>query len=930
MNSIAVARDGTVYTLARVPRRLCSAVRANKIAPMPRSFSGLVDNGLTRRDCARALLAGTAARVLANPNAAREIVLQNERIRLSLAVESGKLAARNFTDRINGSAIVLPAGDFELEFEGGQTIGPAGMTLRNAAQTGNQVDLLYVANTPAVEARVRYTLPSRAAYLRKQISVRCARMARPLRIMRADLDNWRGVRRNWSSMRADSLPYGSHPIFCDHVWAGVEFVAAFNRYDGDGFVLRSRPGGVRIRPEWTDLHSTVAGVAVRGGARDAFLRYIEDIRLAPPRWVACYNSWWTLPLLVKQDDYLALMRDLKRNLFDRHGVFFDIVATDAGWNDPQSIWQIDRANLPHGFDDMRAIVESAKGRPGLWISPGEEYAPNFDYEWGKQHGYAVLENPEPEKAGGWSKGVSIADPRYREQTKAQLRALIRENGFGHIKYDGLVAYESTGHDDLLPGQDSVEPIAEHSLELLRVSKEANPDLVTEPTYFNSFANYISPWMIRYSDTLWANAGGDCPLAFTPAPDYREAHTTAREYFIFTSLDEVWLPQNALQYFDIVHCDDEPGFANHAAMAVGRGRFFLSTYLNPKYMTEDDWRIYAGLLKWARRNQDILRNTKVLRSRVEAGEPYAYAHWLGTRGIVAVRNPSNETRRYTLDLHESGAPGSLSDAVCYTQYPYRAGIAEGLNGSGRIELWLAPWELVFLEILPAADLKETVVIGARWFGGAGNILVTPLPNSAPVVLVEPGGRKRKLTVRVPNAEPLSGTLISKSVRPVAKSEWLENKGAPVPSVALEMECSVSVPAGSRGTVLFLVEFPGRRHQPSRASVVVNGFEVETRQKTSAGHVGYYMPTETSPWKDTMKHEAEWTWYIADLPHGDSTVRFTGKAGHGSARTGAWVWCERDLRAAAAGIEGTAGEPLMPQYQDHLERKGVCIHNPRTGL
>ena len=887
-----------------------------------------MEKGLTRRDCAKALLAVTAAPTLGKPAEGLELSLRNAWLRLAIERVAGRLSALEFTDQINNSKINLPLDHFELEFEGGRTIGPAGMVLQRASQTGDAIELLYAAGAPAIEVRVRYTLPARAAYLRKQISVRRPGAAEPWRLMRADLDNWRGVLRDWSSMRADSLPYGSHPIFCDHLWAGVEFVAAFNRYGGDGFVLRSRPGGRRVGEEWIDLRSTVVGASKRGRVREAFLRYIEDIRLAAPRWVACYNSWWTLPLLVKQEDYLALMRSLKANLFDKHGVFFDIIATDAGWNDPQSIWRIDRKNLPHGFDDMRAIVEAAGGQPGLWMSPGEEYPPNFDYEWGKRRGYSVLANPERDRPWAWAEGVSIADPKYREETKAQLRALIRENRFGHIKYDGLVAREDTAHHDLLPGEDSVEPIAEHSLELLQVSKEADPRLVTEPTYLNSFANYISPWIIKYSDTVWGNAGGDCPLAFTPAPDYREAHTTAREYFIFSSLDEVWLPQNALQYFDIMHCDDEPGFANHAAMAVGRGRFFLSTYLNPKYMSEDDWRIYAGLLAWARRNQEVLRHTKVLRSRVEIGEPYAYAHWLGNRGIVAVRNPSNETRRYSLDLRDAEAPASLSGAVCYTQYPYRMGIAAGLSGTSRIALSLAPWELIFLEILPRRELKEPVVIGARWFRDADGLLVTAPREPAAPLLLEPGGRERNLQVPARAVDLLAGEKTGLSLRPLPRSEWLESKGEAVASAAFELECRVTVPAGAKGTALFLVEFPGRLHRPSRASVFVNGAEVVTRQRTSADHVGYYMPTETSYWKDAMKYEAEWTWYLADLAGGESRVRFTGVAGHAGARVGAWAWCERDIKAIATKIEGIASEPEMPQYQDHLERQGICLHNPRN--
>ncbi len=85
------------------------------------------------------------------------------------------------------------------------------------------------------------------------------------------------------------------------------------------------------------------------------------------------------------------------------------------------------------------------------------------------------------------------------------------------------------------------------------------------------------------------------------------------------------------------------------MAVGRGRFFVPVYVNPKYVSDDGMAVLAGLMRWARANEAILRNTIVLPSRPERGEPYAYAHWLDQRGLIAVRNPSNESKSYLLDL-----------------------------------------------------------------------------------------------------------------------------------------------------------------------------------------------------------------------------------------------------------------------------------------
>lgn len=811
-------------------------------------------------------------------------------------------------------------------------------------QRPGRLELMF-AGDAAWEVRVQYDLPPGKAYLRKQIQVR--RKTGRSRLLRADLEDWRGVKRSWDSMHSDSAPFGSHPIFCDTMWAGVEFVAAFNLYDGGGFVLRSRPGGKAVGPEWLPLRCAVVGVAEPRGVRGAFLRYIEDIRLARPRLVACYNAWWTLPVHVKHDEQLALFQDLKARLFDRYGVFFDLVATDEGWTDNHSIWGIDRRNLPHGFDDARAIVESAGGRLGLWMSPSENYPRTCDYEWAERSGYTVVRpetNPFDQR---WA--LSLADPKYRAEARAQLKRLIRENRFGHIKYDGFTIAESRPHHDLLPGQDSVEPLAEALVDLFSAAYEVDPNLFSEPTCLNSRRNYISPWIVRHANSLWGGGGTDCPPGIGPAPVYRESATSAREFYIFASLDEVWLPQNALQYFDIVHCDPGGGFANHAAMAFGRGRFFISTYANPKFMTEDDWRVYAGLLRWGRANQDILQHTVMLRSRIELGEPYVYAHWLGARGILAVRNPSNESQEFQIDLARTGAPAALTGAVCYTQYPYRKGVAADLAGTSKVALRLAPWELVFLEIKPRSALKESVALGARWFHDASiGMSVVPDATADKVRILLPGGGEHVVAVEPWRRGDFSGELISHSRRKLAEGEWVvqersfdcyvSDNGCPnviplgrrFPGVAFDVECSVTVPAsGGTGKVLLLVEFPGEQHMPSKCTAAVNGNPAGIEESHSEGHIVYRNYLGSSCAQKIGPHLSEWSWYICKAPAGTSRVRFTGAAGDALCRIGLWAWMETDLTGRHVHVSVPSSEAEMPQYEAERELEGLCLKSPEGG-
>jgi len=852
--------------------------------------------------------------------AKEDCCLENGFISFQVQVRDGKVASRRFVNKLADEAMDLPVGDFALEFDHG-AVSADHFAVSEVARGDGQFQIKYAPADNAtlpLQVRVTYQLPPRGAYLRKQIELRATSQGAGRKLLRADLENWLGVRRHWKSMRADRLRFGSHPIFCETLWVGVEFVAAFNEYTDQGFILRSRPGGKAIGTDWMKLRSTVMGVAEPGAARESFLRYIEDVRLRPAVLVAAYNSWWSLPPVFKESEFVPLIQTLKERFFDQERVSFDIVTGDMGWSDPHTIWRIDKKNQPGELNRMVEIAEAAHGKPGLWMSPSEVYPDVIDYDWAQKSGYTPVPAKPPHT------GLSLADPRYRSEAKQALEWLIKEKRLGHVKYDGLFAREADGHHGLLPGDDSVEPLAEYALELISASLAANPDLVTEPTFLNSHVNYISPWIIKYADFVWGNAGGDCPPGLGPAPDYREAHTTAREYFIFASLNEVWLPQNALQYFDTIHCDEAGGFVNHAAMAFGRGRFFLSTYINPKYMADSDWHVYAGLLQWARRNRELLRHTVILPGRVELGETYAYAHWSGTRGIIALRNPSNDFIRFTLDLAKVKAPVELADAVCYTHFPYRQGIMEAVTGTSTLKIDLGPWELVFLEIVPRAALPEPVAIGARWLRDAnGHMTLLPLgPN--PVRILLPGGGEQHVTANGAALGNPRGEIRSHRIDRLPERDWLRQADKLLPTASFDLETEISLPEGAvNGKALLLVEFPGDDHLPSACSCRVNGRAARLSESSSAGHIGYNSATPESPWRDLVPYLSQWTWYICELAPGANAVRFTGTFPCERGKMALWVWVDSDLTPRAVPVPVACPEPSLPQVRPHLARQSVSV-------
>jgi hypothetical protein len=60
-------------------------------------------------------------------------------------------------------------------------------------------------------------------------------------------------------------------------------------------------------------------------------------------------------------------------------------------------------------------------------------------------------------------------------------------------------------------------------------------------------------------------------------------------------------------------------------------------------------------------------------------------------------------------------------------------------------------------------------------------------------------------------------------------------------------------------------------------------------------------------------------------GQSQVRFQGAA-PADVKIGVWLWSDRDCAARQHALPIACTRPEMPQYQDLLERQGVCLLAP----
>ena len=108
---------------------------------------------------------------------------------------------------------------------------------------------------------------------------------------------------------------------------------------------------------------------------------------------------------------------------------------------------------------------------------------------------------------------------------------------------------------------------------------------------------------------------------------------------------------------------------------------------------------AAAANWARRNAKILIDTHWVGGNPEQEEVYGWASWQPGRGILALRNPSDDVQSLRTTLKTAlELPGGV-DVVMTARSVYVEDIvlpADPIPVDKQIEFTLQPWEAVVME------------------------------------------------------------------------------------------------------------------------------------------------------------------------------------------------------------------------------------------
>lgn len=661
------------------------------------------------------------------------------------------------------------------------------------------------------------------------------------------------------SFRETGLAPASFPAFGQNLFAGIEHVSGECTVLGeaaDRVQLQHRPR-LAVEGTWQLVAAAIVGwsdpalgtgLTGAGALREAFLHYLDTVRLKPDRIVLHTDTWWTVPLPLNEKNVLADIDTLRTAFHGRTGMFFDTYCVDLGWSNPRTLWQVDSGAFPSELRAVQERLAGAGGRLGLWLSPGSGYAEGLSNSWLQSQGYETMPFAGPL---GQVPCFALGN-RYQREVKERLVAHARQYELGHVILDFMPLRCDVATHGHPVGPESRYAIDAGLADVLDALRAVNPGIVLEPMV----CGYPpSPWWLMKTPFVLGPAGDDMPYGRSPSPDWLESLVTARDV-VYRASQESWLmPTQALETFDIIVLT--PGaFANTAVMAIGRGRWFLSTYFKSSLMRPEDWDFLAAMVRWARQNKQHLVNAWQFGGRPENREAYGYMFRDPAKNVYCVRNPWMEEQTITLPTAVTASGGAVDVRMIY---PRRTTVGRIEPGERGPSLVLGPYETVLLETQPAAETTPEVAPVA-----APRIETSALP---PRMVVEPA-------------------LDPEREHPILRYAW----GG-----------TLHVPEISEGELCVLIE-GDRTVDRATCRITLGNQQVQPRLATSVGQFGAAI--EPSP--------ENWAWFIVPLTRGDTKFEIEIAAAQAEVAVGVFV---RGVTAAPSDPE-PEGVAVFPTVRPNV--------------
>ncbi len=621
--------------------------------------------------------------------------LRGERLTARFQVVNGGLKVAEVVDAKSGAKL-KPGEAFSIQLRDGRVIAASQMKIV-AGPTAKRVDANRAASRAAekkpgkelctslrsddVSLGVTWcaVLRDGANYLRQELTLRAG--AKPLDIAEVRMFDFDAPGAEVVGKVAGS------PLVDGNFFFGFEYPLSKSAVkDGRATAVLTRVLPLETGKSIT--YSSVIGVAAPGQMRRDFLAYVEQERAHPYRTFLHYNSWYDIGYGNRFDESAALDRvqAFGEELVKKRGVTMDSFLFDDGWDDTETLWHFN-PGLPNGFTKIHEAADKNGFGIGVWLSPwgGYQKAKEQRIAAGEKAGYETVKG-----------GFALSAPKYYGLFEGTCLEMITKYGVNQFKFDG------TGNaSTVFPGSlfDSDFSAMIHLTERLR---EQEPNIFINLTT----GTWPSPFWPRWTDSIW-RSGDD--HSFDGVGSWRQKWITYRDEQTYRNIvvGGPLYPLNSLMLHGIIYAqkaknlDTDPGndFKDEVHDYFGTGTQLQEMYISPGLLTKENWDDLAESAKWSRANAAVLKDSHWVGGDPGKLEVYGWASWTPEKGIVVMRNPSDKTQEFLLDVGKAFELPEHAAREYRAHSPWAAdkGQAALTLSAGKIQkIELKPFEVVTLD------------------------------------------------------------------------------------------------------------------------------------------------------------------------------------------------------------------------------------------
>jgi len=649
------------------------------------------------------------------------VVLGNDFLERTISIADGDIGTRQIFNKITGRGYALRGAEFEfkLNYERvGYSFGnenPRVVTAAGARVTSQKTDdlaggakriTLHLAPIRGVAVDLVYELKPDDFFTRQWVHI-----AKPQQ--GTYFIDWLAVAQNeWGVPRFSMGGFGQ-PLFGEDLFLGLEFPSSLNTADEAQVTLGSYIG-LNIPDAGYTSEPAVIGVAPAGLVHQQFLDYVARMRVAPVRPFLLYNTWYDYPRLkMNHDNTLARVPDFQKLLLSKYGLHLDSFVLDDGWDDMHKLWVIDQARFPNGFHDLTAALKGIDSRLGIWFGPIGGYDQSqVRIATAKGEGMEITSN---------GRYLCIAGRNYSRKLADTMLQYQKEYGINYFKLDGIAFGCNEPDHGHPPGIYSNEATTRVFIDMLQRLRAQDPKVFLNITT----SIWLSPWWLRYADTVWMGGADSGYLPSVPTMAQRQSAISYRDSVLYDDFvtHRAQFPISSLMTHGIIKGQANMLGGNKEMIEDWRdevvhyysvGNMMYELYISPDVLSPEEMDVLGKVTKWAMANaHPLLDNSTMVGGDPAQREPYGYVHSNAEKSIITLRNPFVRPRTLKLKIDEqNGFAKFQGSQVLEFEYPYRKSAPAYVKFGDDLTFNLDGYEQLVAEMWPGtADPFPAVPSGA---------------------------------------------------------------------------------------------------------------------------------------------------------------------------------------------------------------------------